>query len=65
MKLNWKILGGGGVQYINLSMRGVWIFPGTAHCVFQCVYFKQKNIILLKYKEAWGGGGGGVGDSHG
>ena len=30
MKLNWNFLGGQGVQNKKPSVRGVWIFSGTA-----------------------------------
>ena len=35
MKLNWNFLGeGGGGTKQKLSVGGVWIFSGNAHCPF-------------------------------
>ena len=35
MKLNWNFLGEGGVQNKKPSVRGVWIFSGTTHCILR------------------------------
>ena len=32
MKLNWNFMGGEGVQNKELSVGGVWVLCGTAHC---------------------------------
>ena len=39
MKLNWKFLGGWGMQKKKPSVGGVWIFSGTAQWEFMVSYF--------------------------
>ena len=44
--LEWKVVGGGGVQIKESSMGEVWIFSGTTHCQFANRQFQKISIPI-------------------
>ena len=46
MKINWNFPGGRGVQNKKPSMRGVWIFPGTAHSQCTSGWYMYSAVVV-------------------